>query len=36
VIALMENFQDEGGAVAVPEALWDYGAPRRLDASEGV
>jgi seryl-tRNA synthetase len=30
VIALMENFQDEGGAVAVPEALWQYGAPRRL------
>jgi seryl-tRNA synthetase len=29
-IALMENFQDEGGAVAVPEALWEYGAPRRL------
>jgi seryl-tRNA synthetase len=29
-IALMENFQDEGGAVAVPEALWGYGAPRRL------
>jgi seryl-tRNA synthetase len=29
-IALMENFQDEGGAVAVPEPLWGYGAPRRL------
>jgi seryl-tRNA synthetase len=36
VIALMENFQDEGGAVAVPEALWDYGAPRRLGSRERV
>jgi seryl-tRNA synthetase len=30
LIALMENFQDDGGAVSVPEALWDYGAPRKL------
>jgi seryl-tRNA synthetase len=30
VIAIMENFQDESGSIAVPEALWDYGAPRRL------
>jgi seryl-tRNA synthetase len=30
VIALMENFQDEHGAVAVPEPLWAYGAPRTL------
>ncbi len=30
VIALMENFQDSAGAVAVPEALWEYGAPRTL------
>jgi seryl-tRNA synthetase len=29
-IALLENFQDEDGAVAVPEVLWEYGAPRRL------
>jgi seryl-tRNA synthetase len=29
-IALMENFQDEGGAVTVPEVLWEYGAPQRL------
>ena len=33
VIALMENFQDPGGAVAVPEALWGYGAPRALAGS---
>jgi seryl-tRNA synthetase len=30
VLSLLENFQDEGGAVAVPEVLWEYGAPRRL------
>jgi seryl-tRNA synthetase len=30
LIALMENFQDEGGSVSVPEALWEYGAPRKL------
>jgi seryl-tRNA synthetase len=30
VIALMENFQDEHGAIAVPEALWQYGAPQSL------
>jgi seryl-tRNA synthetase len=33
LIALMENFQDEGGSVSVPEALWAYGAPRRLGAA---
>jgi seryl-tRNA synthetase len=36
VIALMENFQDEGGSIAVPEALWEYGAPRRLGTQERV
>jgi seryl-tRNA synthetase len=30
VIAIMENFQDDAGSIAVPDALWDYGAPRRL------
>jgi seryl-tRNA synthetase len=30
LIALMENFQDEGGAIAVPDVLAAYGAPRRL------
>ena len=33
VIALMENFQDEGGAIAVPEPLWEFGAPRKLGDS---
>jgi len=30
VIALLENFQDEQGAVAVPKPLWAYGAPHTL------
>ena len=30
LIALMENFQDAGGSVSVPEALWEHGAPRKL------
>jgi seryl-tRNA synthetase len=30
MIALMENFQDEGGSIAVPAPLHDYGAPERL------
>jgi seryl-tRNA synthetase len=30
MIALLENFQDEAGAVSVPESLWAYGAPKRL------
>jgi seryl-tRNA synthetase len=30
MIALLENFQDEGGSIAVPQPLWDFGAPNRL------
>jgi seryl-tRNA synthetase len=30
LLAIMENFQDEGGKVAVPEALTRYGAPATL------
>ena len=30
VIALLENFQDERGAVSVPDPLWAYGAPQTL------
>ena len=32
VIALLETYQDEGGAVAVPEVLWQYGAPECIEA----
>jgi seryl-tRNA synthetase len=30
LIALLENFQDEGGEIAVPQVLTDFGAPARL------
>jgi seryl-tRNA synthetase len=33
LIALMENFQDVGGSVSVPEALLEYGAPRKLGSA---
>ena len=32
LIALVETFQDEGGGVQVPEVLWPFGAPHRLEA----
>jgi seryl-tRNA synthetase len=31
MLAIMENFQDEGGKVAIPQALWSFGAPPSLD-----
>ena len=30
MIALMENFQGDGGSISVPEPLWEFGAPRML------
>lgn len=30
MLAILENFQDESGAVAVPEALLPFGAPERI------
>jgi seryl-tRNA synthetase len=30
LIAIMENFQEEDGSVAVPEVLAEFGAPRKL------
>jgi seryl-tRNA synthetase len=32
MLAILENFQDERGAVAVPEALVQHGAPSRIEA----
>jgi seryl-tRNA synthetase len=32
LLALMENFQDEGGSYAVPEVLEQFGAPRKMPA----
>jgi seryl-tRNA synthetase len=35
LLAIMENFQDEGGTVAVPEALQRHGAPATLGRDPG-
>jgi seryl-tRNA synthetase len=32
LLAVLENFQDEGGEVALPECLVEFGAPKRLGA----
>jgi seryl-tRNA synthetase len=34
MIAVLENFQDEGGAVEVPEVLAGFGAPRRIEPGD--
>ena len=31
LLAVVENFQDEGGAVAVPDVLQQFGAPARIE-----
>ncbi|MDP9262106.1 MAG: serine--tRNA ligase [Actinomycetota bacterium] len=36
LIALLENFQDEGGSVSVPEVLWEYGAPRTIGSAPAL
>jgi len=35
LLAIMENFQDEGGKVSVPEALVRFGAPATLGGADG-
>jgi seryl-tRNA synthetase len=34
MLAILENFQDADGLIAIPEVLWEFGAPRKLDAGE--
>ena len=34
MLAVLENFQDEGGAVAVPEVLVGFGAPARIEPGD--
>jgi seryl-tRNA synthetase len=34
MIAILENFQDEGGGVAVPDVLAGFGAPKRIEAGD--
>jgi seryl-tRNA synthetase len=35
LIALMENFQQQDGSIAVPEVLLEFGAPSRLGTADG-
>jgi seryl-tRNA synthetase len=32
MLAIMENFQESDGSIAIPEALHEFGAPRKLGA----
>jgi seryl-tRNA synthetase len=34
MLAILENFQDEGGAVAVPDVLVGFGAPSRIEPGD--
>jgi seryl-tRNA synthetase len=34
MIAILENFQDEGGAVSVPDVLVEFGAPKRIEPGD--
>jgi seryl-tRNA synthetase len=34
MIAILENFQDEGGAVSVPDVLVGFGAPARIEPGD--
>jgi len=33
MLSVLENFQEDGGSVAVPEALVEFGAPRRVGSA---
>jgi seryl-tRNA synthetase len=33
MLSVLENFQDDGGEVAVPDALVEFGAPRRVGSA---
>jgi seryl-tRNA synthetase len=34
MIAILENFQDADGSIAVPSALWEFGAPRKMGSNK--
>jgi seryl-tRNA synthetase len=34
MIAILENFQEADGSIAVPSALWEFGAPRKLGSRQ--
>jgi seryl-tRNA synthetase len=30
MIAILENFQEADGSIAIPSVLWEFGSPRKL------
>jgi seryl-tRNA synthetase len=34
MIAILENFQDADGSIAVPSVLWEFGAPRKMGSKQ--
>jgi hypothetical protein len=34
MIAILENFQDADGSIAVPNVLWEFGAPRKMGSKQ--
>jgi seryl-tRNA synthetase len=34
MLAILENFQDADGSIAVPTALWEFGAPHELGGGQ--
>jgi seryl-tRNA synthetase len=36
MLAILENFQDADGSVAIPEPLWEFGAPRKLAVGRSI
>jgi seryl-tRNA synthetase len=34
MIAILENFQEADGSIAVPSVLWEFGAPRKLGSKQ--
>jgi seryl-tRNA synthetase len=35
LLAIMENFQDEGGTYSIPSVLEEFGAPRKAAGGRG-
>jgi seryl-tRNA synthetase len=34
MLAILENFQDADRSIAVPTALWEFGAPHKLGGGQ--
>jgi seryl-tRNA synthetase len=36
MIAVLENFQETDGSIAVPSVLWEFGAPRKVGSKQSL